>query len=101
LSRDKFVCQLFVFRFCGVALYERRNFGLHFFSGVGLVFLLSYCVPCVFCVVLFLVHTVFVVLTAFLDKVEENLPMIVLLLFRRRQKLLGQFEGFVLSSLPR
>jgi len=87
-----------VFRFCGVALRKKKLF---FFSGVGLVFLLSCCVPCFFWVVLFLVHTGFVIVTAFLDKVEENLPMIVLLLFPRRQKLLGQFEGFVLSSFPR
>ncbi|KAK4525229.1 hypothetical protein GAYE_SCF09G3136 [Galdieria yellowstonensis] len=91
----------FVFLFCGVALYKGRNFGLHFSSSVGLVFSLSCCIPCVFWIFLFLVHTGFVFLTAFLVKVEENLTMTVLLLFPRRQKLLGQFEGFVLMSFRR
>jgi len=100
LEKSSFV-NSFVFCVPGVALYNGRNFGWHFSSSVGLVFSLSCCIPCVFWIFLFLVHTGLLIVTAFLDKVEVNLPMAVLLLVPRRHKLLGQFEGFVLKSVPR
>jgi hypothetical protein len=101
LSKTASLVNSFVIFFCGDARYKEEILDKIFPAVLVSYFQLSCCVPCVFWIFLFLVRTGFVLLTAFLDKVEVDLSMAVLLLVPRRHKLLEEFEGFVLKSVPR